>query len=141
MLLCVCAVTQSCPTLCSPVDCSHLAPLSIEFFRQECWSGLPFSSPRDLSHPGIEPAYLVSLSRWILYHCSSWETHICLYMMMQFICHWMRPFWETYKYNNFAEWQEYLVQLCFKDENFNIISRKWKWSRSVVSDSLWPHGQ
>ena len=32
------------------------APLSIEFSRQEYWSGLPFPPPGDLSDPGIEPA-------------------------------------------------------------------------------------
>ena len=31
------------------------APLSVEFSRQECWSGLPFSSPGDLLNPGIKP--------------------------------------------------------------------------------------
>jgi len=31
------------------------APLSMEFSRQEYWSGLPFASPWDLLHPGIEP--------------------------------------------------------------------------------------
>ena len=31
------------------------APLSIEFSRQEYWSGLPFPSPGDLPNPGIEP--------------------------------------------------------------------------------------
>ena len=31
------------------------APLSIGFFRQEHWSGLPFLSPRDLPDSGIEP--------------------------------------------------------------------------------------
>ena len=31
------------------------APLSVEFSRQECWSGLPFPSPGDLPDPGIEP--------------------------------------------------------------------------------------
>ena len=30
-------------------------PLSMGFSRQEYWSGLPFPSPGDLSHPGIEP--------------------------------------------------------------------------------------
>ena len=28
---------------------------SMGFSRQECWSGLPFSSPGDLPDPGIEP--------------------------------------------------------------------------------------
>ena len=32
----------------------------MEFFRQEYWSGLPFSTPGDLSNPGIEPASLKS---------------------------------------------------------------------------------
>ena len=32
------------------------APLSMGFFRQECWSWLPFPSPGDLSDPGIEPS-------------------------------------------------------------------------------------
>ena len=31
------------------------APLSMDFFRQEYWSGLPFPSPGDLPHPGIDP--------------------------------------------------------------------------------------
>ena len=31
------------------------APPSMGFFRQECWSGLPFPSPGDLPDPGIEP--------------------------------------------------------------------------------------
>ena len=31
------------------------APLSMDFSRQEYWSGLPFPSPRDLPDPGIEP--------------------------------------------------------------------------------------
>ena len=31
-------------------------PLSMGFFRQEYWSGLPFPPPGDLSDPGIEPA-------------------------------------------------------------------------------------
>ena len=31
------------------------APLSLEFSRQEDWSGLSFPSPGDLSDPGIEP--------------------------------------------------------------------------------------
>ena len=39
----------------TPWTVAHLAPLSMGFPRQEHWSGLPFSSPGDLSDPGIEP--------------------------------------------------------------------------------------
>ena len=34
---------------------AHQAPLSMEFSRQECWSGLPFPFPGDLPDPGIKP--------------------------------------------------------------------------------------
>ena len=33
---------------------AHQVPLSMGFSRQECWSGLPFPSPGDLPHPGVE---------------------------------------------------------------------------------------
>ena len=39
---------------------AHQASLSMEFPRQEHWSGLPFLSPGDLPDPGIELASLVS---------------------------------------------------------------------------------
>ena len=39
---------------------AHQDPLSMEFSRQEYWSGLPFPTPGDLSDPGNEPASLVS---------------------------------------------------------------------------------
>ena len=39
------------------------APLSMEFYRQEYWSGLPFSSPGDLPDPGIEPTSLALADR------------------------------------------------------------------------------
>ena len=51
--LCV-LVAQACPTLCNAVD-SRQARLSMEFFRQEYWSGLPFPSSGELSDPKIEP--------------------------------------------------------------------------------------
>ena len=35
---------------------AHQAPMFIGFSRQECQSGLPFSSPGDLPDPGIEIA-------------------------------------------------------------------------------------
>ena len=40
----------------SPWTVAYQAPpLSMEFSRQEYWSGLPFPSPGDLPDPGIEP--------------------------------------------------------------------------------------
>ena len=52
-------VTQSCPTVCDPMDCTaHQALLSMGFPRQRYWSGLPFPSPGDLPDPGIKPRSL-----------------------------------------------------------------------------------
>ena len=51
-------VTHSCLTLCNPMDCICQASLSMEFSRQEYWSGLPFLSPGDLPHPGIKSGSL-----------------------------------------------------------------------------------
>ena len=41
--------------LATPWTVAHQAPLSLEFSRQEYWSGLPCPPPGDLSNPGIEP--------------------------------------------------------------------------------------
>ena len=40
--VCVCSVTQLCLTLCHPWTMAHQVLLSMEFSRQEYWSGLPF---------------------------------------------------------------------------------------------------
>ena len=48
-------VAQSCLTLSMLWTIVHQAPLSMEFSRQENWSGSPFPSPGDLSNPGIKP--------------------------------------------------------------------------------------
>ena len=49
-------VPQLCLTLCDLMDyIARQAHLSMGFFRQEYWSGLPFPSPGDLSNQGIEP--------------------------------------------------------------------------------------
>ena len=49
----VCSVMS---TLCGPMDCiACQVPLSMEFSRQEYWSGSPFPSSGYLLNPGIEP--------------------------------------------------------------------------------------
>ena len=52
-----------------PLGCiAYQAPLSIEFSRQEFWSGLPFPSPGYLPNPGLNPGLMHS--RQMLYHLS-----------------------------------------------------------------------
>ena len=43
---------QSCPALCDPWAIAHQAPLSMEFSKQEYWSGLLYPPQVDLSDPG-----------------------------------------------------------------------------------------
>ena len=54
------------------------APLSMEFCRQEYWSGLPFPSPGDLPNPGIEPEFFVSpaLAGELFTTSATWELGI-----------------------------------------------------------------
>ena len=44
--------------LCLTVACQP--PLSMEFSRQEYWSGLPFLIPGHLPDPGVKPGSLAS---------------------------------------------------------------------------------
>ena len=54
--------TQLCQLFETPWTLVHQAPLSMEFFRQEYWSGLPFLSPGDRPNPGTESAVPASLA-------------------------------------------------------------------------------
>ena len=48
-------VTQSCLTLCDPMDCSPPGSSVHGILRQEYWSGLPLPFSEDLPYPGIKP--------------------------------------------------------------------------------------
>ena len=53
-------VAQSCLTLSDPMDCSHQAPPSMGFSRQECWSGslLPLQGNSHCLLRGLHYVYL-----------------------------------------------------------------------------------
>ena len=54
--VCACVCVLSCVWLRDPIwTVAHEAPPSMEFSRQDYWSGLPFPSPADLPNPGIKP--------------------------------------------------------------------------------------
>ena len=57
---------------------AHQAPLSMGFSREESWSGLPFPSPGNLLHLGIEPASLLSsaLAGMFFTTSTTWEAQI-----------------------------------------------------------------
>ena len=39
---------------------AYQAPLSMGFYRQECWSGLPCPPPGEIPKPGTKPRSLLS---------------------------------------------------------------------------------
>ena len=46
-----------CQLFATPWTVAYKAPLSMEFSRQEYWSGLPFPSPGDPPDPGVKPRF------------------------------------------------------------------------------------
>ena len=52
----------------TPLTVAHQAPPSVEFSRQEYWSGLPFPSPGDLPDGGLNPG--LQYCGQTLYHLS-----------------------------------------------------------------------
>ena len=61
MGVCVCSVMSNSVTLWTV---AHQASLSMEFSKQENWSGLPFSTPGDLPDVGIEHMSLALASKF-----------------------------------------------------------------------------
>ena len=60
-------------------------PLSVEFSRPECWSGLPCPPPGDLPYPEIEPESLMSPTSEVgslPTTSATWEAHVdvCVYL-------------------------------------------------------------
>ena len=69
----VCVYTVSL-TICDPWTLDHKTPLSMGFFRQEYWSGMPWPTPGDGSNAGMEPVSPHVHCRWILNHQHHTET-------------------------------------------------------------------
>ena len=66
----------------TPWTAAHQAPLSMEFSRQEYWSGvLLFPSPGGFLNQGFVPGSPAA-SKWILYRWATWSAHIhtCIYI-------------------------------------------------------------
>ena len=69
------SITHSVQLFATPWTGARQALLSMGFFRQEYWSGLPFPLAGDLSDPGIETMSLTSpaLARGFFITNATWE--------------------------------------------------------------------
>ena len=65
--------------LVTPRTIAHQAPLSMEFSRQEYWSGLPCSLPGDLSNPGIKSMSPALAGRFFTSEPPG-KPHVCTYV-------------------------------------------------------------
>ena len=77
---------QSCPTLCSPIDCRPPGSPIPWWFRQEHWSGLPFPSAMHESLKGASQCEMLST-----------EPDLCLGVVYSFpsACHWGSTLWSA----------------------------------------------
>ena len=75
----LCARVLSCSVMsdsfATPWSVVPQAPLSMEFFRQEYWSGLPCPPPGDLPNPGIKHMFFVppALVGGFFTNSATWE--------------------------------------------------------------------
>ena len=81
--LCIHAQSLSCgPLFVTLWTVAHQAPLSMEFSRKECWSGLPFPPPGNHPDPGIKfmsPASPVLTGRFFNTEPPR-KPHICVHI-------------------------------------------------------------
>ena len=77
MHVCVC-VLNCVQLFMTPWTWPRQAPLSMEFFRPECWSTLPFPAPGDLPDSGIKPSSLAypALAGAFFTNCTTWEARV-----------------------------------------------------------------
>ena len=110
---------------------THQAPLSMGFSRQEYWSGLPCPSSGDPPNPGMEHISLLSPVLYNKCPMGSPSLHLELH------------------YSNHWSYKTVSLISCFKSANHHYTSSNARnnhlvqcavLSRSVVSNSLWPHG-
>ena len=86
-----------CPTLCDPWTIARQASPSMGFSRQQYWSGLPFPSPGDLPHLGIEsgsPTLQVDFSRFEP-PGKPGSLHLALQVVSLLLSHWGSPIYSV----------------------------------------------
>ena len=75
---CVWWVTQSCPTLCNPMDYNLPCSSVHGIFQARILEWVAISSPRGSSRPR-DPTHVPCIScigRWVLYHCTTWKAQM-----------------------------------------------------------------
>ena len=136
--ICVCSVAQSCPTLCDPMDCS-LPGSSVYGILQArilVWVAMP--PPEDLLNPGIEPTSLLSPLLQVHSLPLSQQGRPRGYMY-SIVNHVMYYVYVSFLIKIYFDSGCFLVIFLHSNEK-KCLHNSESESRSVVSDSLRPHG-
>ena len=143
--MCVCMLSHV--RSVTPMDCSPPGSSLHEISpaRIQEWVAISSSRgsswPRDQTHISCVPC----IGRWILYRCATWEVRIyslLLLLLSRFSRVWLCATPQMAAHQappslGFSR-QEHWSGLPFPSPMHE--SEKWKWSRSVLSDSSRPHG-
>ena len=122
----------------APWTVAHQAPPFMDFSRQEYWSRLPFPSPGDFPYPGIEPRSPALYADALTSEPPGKSKDDLLLLLLSRFSHvWLcaTPWMAAHQAPpslGFSR-QEHWSGLPFPSPVQE--SEKWKWSRSVVSDS------
>ena len=120
---------------CDPMD---QALLSMEFPRQECWSGLPFPSLLDLPDPGIEPESPALQADYLPW--TSWEAPRLLQSpCLSSLRHSKFPLVIYFTYGNvtFSIFELHLLEfilclsLIFTGKGGSSYPHRWGWKRII----------
>ena len=113
----VCYLLSHARLFVTPLTAACQAPLSMEFSRQEYWSGLPFPSPGDLPDPGIEPRSPALLGRFFM----AWATREALWVSPgRSCCEWVERETEGQAADLFvARWVSQKANTEFKAQDVN----------------------
>ena len=91
--VCVCSVAQSCPTLCSPMDCSSSGSSVHGILQARTLEWVTISSSSRYSWPR-DWTCVSCIGKWILYHWATRE-------LSSHKCQWCQ-FWETLLQTNLS---------------------------------------
>ena len=77
----MCSVTQSCPTLCDPVDCTPPGSSVRGILQARILERVDHALLQGLPNPGFEPTSLMppALAGWFSIISATWEAHIRIY--------------------------------------------------------------
>ena len=81
LCMCGCSVTQSCPTLCNPMDCSLPGSTVHGIFQASIleWGAISYSRASSWLRDQTQVSCISFTGRWIIYYWATWEAPCSLW--------------------------------------------------------------